>query len=139
MVRPEEILNEEQNYTTAKDGSLVRKGSVAALIASANKADVLLIKPQTVDVQSALKTLAGDIRSLIPSLHSLGFFDIFPANDWFKTDSALKLGKAYVGILYLQHFPHLVTAETESLLKTMQEKAPAPLKLEIQTLLKMKP
>lgn len=101
MVKPNEVLGDGQNFLKTADGTMARKGSIAALMATANAID----NTKTSDISEDLE----DIRSLIPTLHGLGFFEFFTPLEWLQEIPKLREGKCWVALLYIQTHPEKMT------------------------------
>lgn len=106
---PEEIFPDGQDHTDVVNpftgfSGKARKATVAATLHNIALLDDLL--PESVELKR-IESIDEEIRKLIPSLKAIGIFDLFTLEEWVNDE--LKLGRIYVIILYLKHYPEEMT------------------------------
>ncbi|MCE5316231.1 MAG: hypothetical protein LLG04_02560 [Parachlamydia sp.] len=134
MVKPDDVLKDDQSFTNTERGS-ARKGSIAATILNANELDSLLGQPSSEERNRRIEATIQDIRDLVPALHTVALFDFFTPLEWLHTLPALREGRAFVAILYLQQYPRMLDHELRSRLDQVKKIASPDLKKEIEKLL----
>lgn len=128
MARAENILGDNQNFLQTADGTMARKGSVAALIATVNAIDSSLEKKSEVSTQDL-----EDLQLLLPTLHSIGFFEFFHPLEWLQETPRLREGKCWVAYLYLKKHPEKMTDAIKSRLLEILPSISSNLKHAIQS------
>lgn len=134
MVKPEDVLKDDQNFTNTERGS-ARKGSIAATILNASELDSLLKQPDSEERNKKIEAAIHDVRDLVPSLHTVALFDFFTPLEWLQSLPALREGKAFVAVLYLQQYPRMLNHELRTRLDQVKRIASPHLKKEIEKLL----
>ena len=135
MVKSEDILTSEQTFFKTKDGTIARKGTIAATVLNATYLEELLKEPQTATRDGKIKKIIQDIHTLIPGIHALNLFQFFSPVEWLDQRPHLKEGRVYIAVLYLQRHPELVDAEVIAALEKIKSKTHAELRLEIDKIL----
>lgn len=81
----QKILQENQNLPTVtlKDGTSVQTGTVAALLYNIQRYN-----------EGERGKIEEEMRLAIPTLFKIGFFELFPPNEWISKE---KFGRNFVG------------------------------------------
>ncbi len=111
MVKADDVLKDDQNFAHVPERGTARKGSIAATILNANELEAILKLPPSVERNQTLEAIVQDIRDLVPALHAVALFDFFTPLEWLHTLPALREGKAYVAVIYLQQYRQFLTHE----------------------------
>lgn len=135
MVKSEDVLTNEQTFFKTKDGTLARKGTIAAAVLNAGYLEELLPQPQSKTRDSKIQAIIQDIHSLLPGLQALGIFQFFSPIEWIQQRKILKEGRILIITLYLQTHPELVDEELRKALEEIKPKTHLEVRLEIEKLL----
>lgn len=135
MVKAEDVLTNDQTFFKTKDGTIARKGTIAAAILNANYLEELMGQAQSSTRDSKIKTIIQDIHSLLPGIHALNLFEFFTPIEWLQCSKKLKEGRILIATLYLQRHPELVDSEVLNALQQIKPKTHLELKMEIDKLL----
>lgn len=131
MVKSEDVLGTDQTFVKTQDGTLARKGSVAAMLLNARSLDVLLSQASSPGVQEEIRKTLNDVGSLLPALHAINLFEFFSPLEWLQESPKFQEGRS----LILQHHPQFVDQRILTRLKQMENQVSETTQQEIQRLL----
>jgi ferredoxin-fold anticodon binding domain-containing protein len=133
---PEDILPDGDDHTTAVNPftgfkGRARKGTVAATLNNIALLNRLFLENAKEDQIINIKKA---IVELIPSLKAVGIFDLFNPQEWINNEPKY-LGRTYVVLLYLKHYPEEIDEEITKKLKEIKKTAQSPfVQSELQSL-----
>lgn len=123
---PEDILPDGDDHTTVVNPftgfqANARKGTVAATLSNIALLDRLFQVDTDHDQIAKVKKAIID---LMPSLKATGIFDLFNSLEWISNPKYL--GRTYVALLYLKHYPNEINKEITSQLQAIQKTIQIP-------------
>jgi hypothetical protein len=127
---PNQVLANGQDSAVHKEGVIVRKGAIKALIENVKQLNVQLKGNKETP---SLLALIKDTRESIPAHNAIDVFEAFPVEDWFRFED--RSGMIMVGVFYLQQFPVKMTEELKVRLSKLSTTAHPLLKQEIEKLI----
>lgn len=134
---PEDVLPDGDDHTTAVNPftgfhGRARKGTVAATLNNIALLDRLFQENAGHDQIANVKKA---IVELMPSLKAVGIFDLFNPIEWINDPK--HLGRTYVALLYLKHYPEEISEEIVDKLKKIKQTVKIPFfQSELQSLCK---
>jgi hypothetical protein len=133
---PENILPDGEDHTIAINPftgfkGKARKGTVAATLNNIALLDRLFLENTDPEQIANVKKA---VTELMPSLKAIGIFDFFNPTEWINSKH---LGRTYVSLLYLNHYPDEINTEIVDKLKAINQTISNPFfQSELQSLAK---
>ncbi|RKO89456.1 hypothetical protein BDK51DRAFT_29677 [Blyttiomyces helicus] len=106
----------------APSGLVIRKGTIAATIASVAEIDAHLHLSPSPSRSAAIRKTMDDITPLLPTLHAT-LFGLFHAADWLRSDASE--GRALVGAMAVRAFPDMRSEAVDEMLREWGRRARA--------------
>ncbi len=118
-VLPSQILPDGQDSITAKDGTVVRKGTVKATIENIKLLNAVFLTPQGDERREKIQTILKTTDDFIRPLHHIELFEFFTPVEWLQ--DPCNQGRILIALSYLNQFPNLVT---DTIKEKLSELAP---------------
>lgn len=117
---PEDILSAGEDHAMVVNPFTgfqrkARKGSVAATLNNIALLDRLFLENAD---QEQIANVKKAVTELMPSLKAIGIFDFFNPIEWLHPK---RLGRSYVSILYLKHYPEEINKEIADKLQEINQ------------------
>jgi len=129
-IKPKDVLANGVDSAMI-NGTEVRKGTLAALFHNLKALETLLEKDPK---SSEIAGLKEDIRTTMPALKALGFFDIFPVNEWLfakKANGKIWQSKVLLAALYLQAYPQELDNKLRQKIAQLKNQSLPPIQSEL--------
>ncbi len=105
MVKASDVLGDNENFMNATNGTVARKGSIAATLLNAAKYTDLMTHPHSADRSKEIEQIVADVTELLPALEAVGLFSFFSLEEWLNGVHSNNEGRAFVAIVYLMNYP----------------------------------
>jgi hypothetical protein len=126
--RPNDSIPDKKDYTIAKDGRAVRKGTFKSFVDNVFLLDVLIQLPKGEVRTKKITSCAEALKEIAQDLYSIGIFDrIFTIKEWLQDDQ--KISRIIATLACAQVFVHKLSEKDTVLLKEQLHNIKSKLKM----------
>ena len=133
--RPSDSIPDKKDFTIAKDGRAVRKGTFKSFIDNIFLLDALIQLPESESRKNKISACTGALKEISEDLYSIGIFDrVFTIKEWLQNHQ--KVGRIIATLACAQVFMHKLPEKDMVLFIKQLHKMKSDLKItEVQDLI----